>query len=74
MGVRILLDIIRIVQPMHVIQINCESQSTNNLPELNKEFLQNETGWSYHLDIERYSCFFNCIQTNSLCDFCHNNT
>ena len=50
MGVRILLDIIRIVQPSHVIQINSESQPIKNLPLLNEEFLLSEEGWSHRVD------------------------
>ncbi|XP_028415801.1 polynucleotide 5'-hydroxyl-kinase NOL9-like isoform X2 [Dendronephthya gigantea] len=47
MGVRILLDIIRIVQPSHVVQINFDSQPAKNFPVLNKEFLSSVKGWSY---------------------------
>lgn len=56
MGVRILLDIIRIVQPTHIIQINCQTQPTKNLPELTPEFLMKETGWNYPFNEERYGC------------------
>ena len=50
MGVRILLDIIRIVQPSHIVQINSESQPMKNLTD---EFLQSDEGWIYEFNERR---------------------
>ena len=50
MGVRILLDVIRIVQPSHIVQINSESQPTKNLLELTEDFLLSEEGWIYEFN------------------------
>jgi polynucleotide 5'-hydroxyl-kinase GRC3/NOL9 len=54
MGVRILLDIIRIVQPSHIIQINSDTQPMKNLPVLTEEFLLSEEGWTYQSDERRW--------------------
>ena len=54
MGVRILLDIIRIVQPSHVVQINLEPEPIKNLPLLNEEFLLSEEGWAHQVDKNRW--------------------
>ncbi|CAB4028174.1 Hypothetical predicted protein, partial [Paramuricea clavata] len=50
MGVRILLDIIRIVQPSHIVEINSDSQPMKNLPVLTEDFLLSEEGWTYEFD------------------------
>ncbi|XP_046850669.1 polynucleotide 5'-hydroxyl-kinase NOL9-like isoform X2 [Xenia sp. Carnegie-2017] len=47
LGVRILLDIIRLVQPTHIIQINSPSQATKNLPVFTEDFLTTQEGWTY---------------------------
>lgn len=54
MGVRILLDIIRIVQPSHIVQINSDSQPMKNLPALTEDFLLSEEGWTYEFDARRW--------------------
>lgn len=54
MGVPLLLDVIRIVQPSHIIQFNYTSQeNTNkNLPALTEDFLINTPGWAFVVDDE----------------------
>ena len=54
MGVRILLDIIRIVQPSRIVQINSDSQPMKNLPVLTEDFLLSEEGWTYEFDARRW--------------------
>lgn len=52
MGVPLLLDVIRIVQPSHIIQFNYASQeNTNkNLPALTEDFLMKTPGWAFVVD------------------------
>ena len=49
MGVNILLDVIRMVKPSHIIQLNYTSvESVNkNLPAITDEFLMNTPGWAF---------------------------
>lgn len=51
----LLLDVIRIVQPSHIIQFNYTSQeNTNkNLPPLTEDFLMNTPGWAFVVDNEK---------------------
>ena len=51
----LLLDVIRIVQPSHIIQFNYTSQeNTNkNLPALTEDFLMNTPGWAFVVDDEK---------------------
>ena len=55
MGVPLLLDVMRIVQPSHIIQFNYTSQeNTNkNLPALTEDFLMNTPGWAFVVDDEK---------------------
>ena len=55
MGIPLLLDVIRIVQPSHIIQFNYTSQeNTNkNLPALTEDFLRNTPGWAFVVDNEK---------------------
>ena len=46
LGVRILLDVIRITQPTHIIQIDSNTDPMKNLPALTEEFLLSEEGWT----------------------------
>ena len=57
MGVPLLLDVVRIVQPSHIIQFNYTSQeNTNkNLPALTEDFLMNAPGWAFVVDDEKHS-------------------
>lgn len=51
----LLLDVIRIVQPSHIIQFNYTSQeNTNkNLPPLTEDFLMSTPGWAFVVDDEK---------------------
>lgn len=48
MGVPLLLDVIRMVQPSHIIQLNYSSQENvnKNLARLTDDFLMNTPGWA----------------------------
>ena len=54
MGVPLLLDVIRMVQPSHIIQLNYSSQENvnKNLARLTDDFLMNTPGWALTVDDE----------------------
>ena len=54
MGVNILLDVIRIVKPSHIIQLNYTSEESvnKNLPAITDEFLMNTPGWAFADDAD----------------------
>ncbi|XP_078342508.1 uncharacterized protein LOC144628299 [Oculina patagonica] len=55
MGVPLLLDVIRMVQPSHIIQFNYTSQeqTNKNLPIITEDFLMNTPGWAFVDDDEK---------------------
>lgn len=55
MGVPLLLDVIRMVQPSHIIQFNytLQEQTNKNLPNITKDFLINTPGWAFVADDEK---------------------
>ncbi len=55
MGVPLLLDVIRMVQPSHIIQFNYTSQeqTNKNLPTITEDFLMNTPGWAFVDDNEK---------------------
>lgn len=55
MGVPILLDVIRIVQPSHIIQFSytLQENTNRNLPALTEDFLTNTPGWAFVVDDEK---------------------
>ena len=54
MGVNILLDVIRMVKPSHIIQLNYTSEESvnKNLPAITDEFLMNTPGWAFADDAD----------------------
>lgn len=54
MGVNILLDVIRMVNPSHIIQLNYTSEESvnKNLPAITEEFLMNTPGWAFADDAD----------------------
>lgn len=54
MGVNILLDVIRMVKPSHIIQLNYTSEESvnKNLPAITEEFLMNTPGWAFADDAD----------------------
>ena len=66
----LLLDVIRIVQPSHIIQFNYTSQeNTNkNLPALTEDFLMNTPGWAFVVNEEqRYSDNQRSVESKRKC-------
>ena len=51
----LLLDVIRIVQPSHIIQFNytLQENTNKNLPALTEDFLLNTPGWAFVVDDEK---------------------
>ncbi|EDO26402.1 predicted protein, partial [Nematostella vectensis] len=47
MGIPLLMDVFRITQPSHLIQINSTTQASRNLPILTRDFLMSTPGWVY---------------------------
>ena len=72
MGVPLLLDVIRIVQPSHIIQFNYTSQeNTNkNLPALTEDFLMNTPGWAFVVDDEKSYSDNQRLEELSVIAFC----
>ncbi|KAJ7336072.1 Polynucleotide 5'-hydroxyl-kinase nol9 [Desmophyllum pertusum] len=54
MGVSLLLDVIRMVQPSHIIQFNYASQelTNRNMPTITEDFLMSTPGWAFPIDEE----------------------
>ncbi|KAK3755025.1 hypothetical protein QZH41_011062 [Actinostola sp. cb2023] len=44
LGIPLLMDVIRITNPTHIVQINSQ-QTTKNLPAITREFLDTSPGW-----------------------------
>ena len=46
MGAALLLDVIRLSNPSHIVQLN-SSQLSKNLPKLEKLFVLSSPGWKF---------------------------
>ena len=57
MGVPLLLDVIRLVQPTHIVQFNdaAKEHANKNLPKITAEFLRETPGWAFTVDEEQPS-------------------
>ena len=55
MGIPLLLDVIRLVQPTHIIQFNYtgKEHSNKNLPKITLDFLMETPGWAFGVDEEQ---------------------
>lgn len=55
MGVPLLLDVIRLVQPTHIVQFNYATQelANKNLPRITPDFLMETPGWVFAVEEEK---------------------
>ena len=55
MGVPLLLDVIRLVQPTHIVQFNYATQelANKNLPRIMPDFLMETPGWVFAVEEEK---------------------
>ena len=53
LGILLLADVLRIMRPTHIVQLQLDG-STKNASPINTEFLLSAPGWRQNMDIQRH--------------------